>query len=515
MKRAFILIIGLLCICFGASAQLTEQQQIQKLNFVYQQIRNNYVDDVPLEPLVEEAIKATLKELDPHSQYLDREAMESLSRRLSGEYAGIGIRFLMHKDTLVVRSVIPSSPAHKAGILPNDRIISVDNQTITGITSDSVATLLRGNNDSRLSIRVVRRGKASPLNINLRRTNIEQSAVSASYRIGDVGYIAISAFSKPLANEFYAAYKNLGDIKSLILDLRNNGGGALTAAIDLTSMFLKKGELIVSTEGRDAKHDFCKTQDRISLTIPLVVIINENSASASEIFAGAIQDHDRGVVVGHTSFGKGLVQKVIDLKDGTGISLTIARYKTPSGRTIQRPYKMGKGEEYMQDSLRYAHPDSIPYDSKLIFRTLHSGRKVYGGGGITPDIYISTDSIKLSASLIGAYNSAAFEHTVIDYCDMVNPDKLKELYPTIEEFNTRFMADAELLDIFYLWAGNTEFSDTDNRFIRTMLKTVVAEIVFGENARHYIYGIGFDHTLQQSISIAANEELMHKYLTQH
>ena len=515
MKHLLLTVLSLIAFTICASAQLTEQQQIQKLNLVYQHIRNHYVDDVSLEPLVNEAIKASLKELDPHSQYLTREEMEQFRARINGKFAGVGIRYLIHNDTLVVRSIIPNSPASKAGIMPNDRITKVDNSSIIGIDTDSVVKLLRGDAGSNLSLSIVRRGKANTLTINIKRADIESSAISASYRIGDVGYIGISSFSKPMPNEFYQAYKTLGDIKSLVIDLRDNGGGAITSAIDLSSMFLTKGDLIVSTEGKTHNESHHKRQDRISLTIPLVVVINESSASASEIFAGAVQDHDRGVIIGRTSYGKGLVQRVIDLKDGSGMTITIARYKTPSGRIIQRPYEMGEGDKYRSDTLRYMHPDSIPHDSKFLFYTLKNHRKVYGGGGITPDIYIAPDSINLSSSIIKAHNAATFEHAIIDYLDIEDIDQLKEKYPTIEEFSKEYSLDNKLLNIFNKYIDDAELTDTDKAFVATTLRSLLAEHLYGSDARYYIYSIDFDHTLNQAIAIASNEELMQRTLTSH
>lgn len=508
MKHLLLTILSLVIFVVGAYAQLTEQQQIQKLNLVYQHIRNHYVDDVSLEPLVDEAIKATLTKLDPHSQYLSREDMAGLRRRIKGKFAGVGIRYIMHNDTLVVRSIIPNSPASRAGIMPNDRITNVDNRSIIGIHADSASILLRGDVDSSLSLNVARRGEHNTLAFNLKRDNIESSAISATYRIGDVGYIAISSFSKPMPNEFYRAYKALGDIKSLVVDLRDNGGGAITSAIDLSSMFLTKGDLIVSTEGKANNEAHYKRQDRISLTIPLVVVINENSASASEIFAGAIQDHDRGLIVGRTSYGKGLVQRIVDLKDGSGMTITIARYKTPSGRIIQRPYEMGEGEKYRNDTLRYMHPDSISHDSKLLFRTLHSNRKVYGGGGITPDIYIAPDTIALSQTIVEAHFSAKFEHAFIDYMDRTNIDLLKMQYPTVEDFDCGYALDTELLDIFNHYICQVELTDTDKAFVNCMLRSLIAEYLYGSNARNYIYSIDYDYMLKQALSIARNDELM-------
>lgn len=514
MKRFVILIVSLVALCVSASAQLSDQQQIQKLNYVYQQIRNNYVDDVPLEPLVEEAIIATIKELDPHSSYLSKEEMSALQSRLSGEFAGVGIRYIMHNDTLVVRTTLDNSPACRAKILPNDRIITIDNRDVIGITTDSIATLLRGNPNSKVSLGIVRRGEDKPLNVTLQRDNIESSAISAAFRIGDIGYISVSAFSKPVASEFYSAYKALGDIESLVVDLRDNAGGAITSAIDLTGLFLRKGDVIVSTEGRSNTVVYDKKKDGPLLDIPLVVLINENSASASEIFAGAIQDHDRGIVVGHTSFGKGLVQRVIDLKDGTGVCLTTARYKTPSGRAIQRPYTMGEGEEYMQDRVRYMHPDSIAHDDKLLFRTLKRGRKVYGGGGITPDIYIDIDDIVVASAVLKAYGEARFEHTAIDILDKLSVASIIEQYPTYKDFHEGFILTNELTNIL---CRNAEIeaetlSEIDKKFIEAMLLATIAEPIYGGYARHYIYGLDFDRMMHRALTIAGDEELIHNTL---
>lgn len=504
MKRLLILTICLVICCISASAQLTEQQQIQKLNYVYQHLRNNYVDDVPLEPLVEEAIKATLRELDPHSTYLSKEQMSALQTHLRGKFAGIGIRYIIHNDTVVVRSTMEHSPAQQAEIRLNDRIVAINNQPIVGLATDSVATLLRGEADTRIVLSVVRRDKSKAMDITLLRRDIESSAISASFRVRDVGYIAIDRFSKPLAVEFLKAYEELGDIKGLVVDLRNNGGGAITSAIDLSGLFLKKGDIIVSTEARTGNVVYDKKRDGVILDMPLVVIINESSASASEIFAGAIQDHDRGIIVGRTSFGKGLVQKIIDLKDGTGISLTIARYKTPSGRTIQRPYQMGGRSEYMGDTTRFMHPDSVAHDPELMFTTLKLGRKVYGGGGITPDIYIDTDTIKLSERVTKLYAESVFEHAAVEIWDRLSPCAMREQYPTIEDFNASYTPDDGMVELLCSY-GNCKLSDftpLDLQFIRLMFKATLAEQIYGNSARSYIYGLGFDHTMQQALSLA-------------
>lgn len=506
MKKLLILIISLALWCVSASAQLTEQQQIQKLNYVYQQIRNNYVDDVPLEPLVEEAIKATLKELDPHSTYLSKEQMTNLRTRIRGEFAGIGIRYIVHNDTVVVRNIIERSPAQRANIELNDRIVTINDQSIIGLSTDSIATLLKGEQNTKVSLGIARRGEGKALKINLQRNIIESSAISAAFRIGDVGYISVSKFSKPLVAEFLKAYRELGNIQSLVVDLRDNSGGAITAAIDLSGLFLAEGDVIVSTEGRATNIVYDKKKDGPLRDIPLVVIINENSASASEIFAGAIQDHDRGVIVGRTSFGKGLVQRVIDLKDGSGVCLTIARYKTPAGRIIQRPYTMGEGDEYQSDSTRFMHPDSIAHAPELMFTTLKCGRKVYGGGGITPDIYIENSNIELSPRVAELYYRAAFDHFVVDIFDSYSPKAMLEQYPTIEEFSSKLQIDNSIIEHFKAENkySSEEFTALDKEFISVMIKATIAEI-YGDEARQQIYYKAFDFVMQRALEIAENK----------
>lgn len=514
MKRAFILTIGLVFMHFSAIAQLTEQQQIQKLNYVYQQLRNNYVDDVPLEPLVEEAIKATLKQLDPHSTYLSREQIDQMRTRLRGDYAGIGIKYIIHNDTVVVRSIMPNSPAELVDIAPNDRIVAIDGRNVVGIPIDSVASLFKGEVNTSLNIEVARRVSFFHETITVRRETIDNGAISASFRVGNVGYISVSAFSKPVASEFYAAYRRLGDVEALIVDLRNNSGGAITSAIDLTGLFLKKGDVIVSTEGRSHNIVYDKREDGAIIDIPIVVIINENSASASEIFAGAIQDHDRGVIVGHTSFGKGLVQEIIDLKDGSALCLTIARYKTPSGRIIQRPYTLGQNDDYIADSLRYMHPDSIAHDSKLMYTTLKLGRKVYGGGGITPDVYIDNSTINLSDKLLEAYTQAVFEHTDIDIWDCTSNYGLFLQYDNVDKFDTGYKISDRIMELFYRNANlkAEELTEFDQHFITTMIKATMAERLYGEWARYYIYNKHLDPMAQRAVEIAKDNTLYEQIL---
>lgn len=293
----------------------------------------------------------------------------------------------------------------------------------------------------------------------------------------------------------------------MVIDLRDNGGGAETGAVDLASLFVRKGEVIVTNEYRDHKEIIKrKSKDDIFCDIPLVIIINENSASASELFAGAIQDNDRGVIIGRTSFGKGLIQRVVDLKDGSGITLTIGRYKTPSGRFIQRPYEMGERDTYRSDKTRYMHPDSIEHDEALLYRTLKRNRPIYGGGGITPDIYIESDSVRISECVSKSTADLVFYHAIIDYWDICSPSDILSQYPTVEAFGEGYAIDEELLHIFYKYAEYSAegLSATDIDYIRTTLLVTMARLLYGEDANHYPLGLSLDYTQQRAIEIAGD-----------
>lgn len=505
MKRFLISLFALALCCVSVSAQQSKRQLMKKLDRVYQLIENIYVEDTPLEPLAEEAIRATLKSLDPHSQYLTKEEMELSKRHLKGKFAGIGIKYIIHNDTLVVSSVIANSPAEQAHIEPNDRIVAVDDRSIVGSDLATIKSLMSGKAGSHVTLTLLPASSNTPTRLKLRRENIQNTTVVA-LRIDSIGYISISTFSKPLASEFYQAYRELGDVKGLVIDLRDNGGGYLTSALDLTSLFLAKGdvELITESKRREVVYD-CK-RDGLLKDIPLVVIINENSASASEIFAGAIQDHDRGIIVGRTSFGKGLIQRNIEYKDGSGIRITTARYKTPSGRPIQRPYIKGQNQAYHSDSLRFLHPDSISRDSAQIYTTLKLGRKVYADGGITPDVYISTDSLKLSKEVAESLSNAIIEHSIIEFWNPTIATHIRECYPTAQQFAEEYTIDTQLWDILFRRANYTSESIThyEYNYLKTMLYMALAQRLYGIEAGYYINISRIDYTAQRAIAIAAD-----------
>ena len=516
MKYVVSLIIALALWCVGASAQKSEQQrQIEKLTFVYQQIRNAYVDDVPLGPLVEEAIRATIKELDPHSAYLTKTELEAMRSRMKGQFAGVGMTFMSYRDTVVVRGVNSDSPAERSGLRLNDRIVSVDGRGVVGIDSDSIMSLLRGDEGTELTLGIRRRGEAKELTINITRDVIQRSAIDAAFRIGDIGYISATSFSRPLAVDFMREYYGLGDVKALIVDLRDNGGGIIGSAVDLTSIFLKKGDLIVSTDGR-IDHEVCYRNNKPhSIDIPLVVLINESSASASEIFAGAIQDHDRGVIVGRTSFGKGLVQRTFELGDGSGINLTIARYKTPSGRLIQRPYTMGESEAYRRDTMRFMHPDSLEHDPELMFTTLKRGRKVYGGGGITPDIYVAGEDAEYSDEFATLFYEDRIKSFFVELWDWTSVEEMAKCYPTLDTILAEFEVDARMEAIFKSATeySYSDFNDKEREYLKVLIMAEIARQLYGENACYYVLQRDDDAMLTRAVELLESPEEYERVLS--
>ena len=371
-----------------------------KLNYLLQIIDNNYVDTVNAQMLIESAMPQILSELDPHSSYISAEDAEESTDELKGSFSGIGVRFTMQGDTVNVMNVIKGGPSERVGILPGDRIIAADDSTLIGLENRDVMKRLRGPKNSKVKLTVSRHGTREPLTFNVVRGDVPVESVDAAFMIDDkTGYIAIESFGESTYPEMLSALAQLSaqGLSNLIIDLRGNRGGYMQTAIMMVNEFLPAGELVVYTEGRKSPREEYRTDGHGSFQkMPLIVLVDEGSASASEIFAGAIQDNDRGTIIGRRSFGKGLVQQPIEFKDGSIVRLTIARYYTPSGRCIQKPYEKGHGGDYENDLIaRYErgeffsadsiHQEGPEYKTRL-------GRTVYGGGGIMPDIFVPEDT---------------------------------------------------------------------------------------------------------------------------
>lgn len=375
-----------------------------KLNALLRIIDDQYVDSVNMEELVENAMPQILSELDPHSKYIPAKDLEAANSDLEGSFNGIGIQFRIQSDTININSIVKGGPSEKIGLMPGDQIITVDGAPFVGkkVTNESAMSKLKGKKGSEVKLGIKRFGQKGLLSFTVTRGEIPVTSVNAAYMIDDnIGYVYISKFGRTTHVELLNALAVLNHkgCEGLIIDLRGNTGGFMEAAIRMINEFLPQGKLIVYTQGRKyARTEEFATGTGSCQKMPIVVLVDEGSASASEIFAGAIQDNDRGMIIGRRSFGKGLVQQPIEFSDGSAIRLTIARYYTPSGRCIQRPYTSGNDENYEMDWVsRYQHgeffsKDSIKLDKSHLYRT-GMGRTVYGGGGIMPDIFVPQDTL--------------------------------------------------------------------------------------------------------------------------
>lgn len=399
-----------------------------KLNALLHVIDEQYVDTVDMSKLVENAMPQILAELDPHSTYIPAQKLEEVNSELEGSFSGVGIQFTIQEDTIHVNSVVSGGPAEKVGLMAGDRIVMVDDSLFVGkgLTNEKAMRTLKGPKGSQVKLSVKRITEKELLDFVVTRGDIPQNTIDAAYMINeDFGYVQISKFGRTTHVELLNAIAQLShqNCKGMIIDLRENTGGYMEAAIRMVNEFLPEGKLIVYTQGRK----YPRMEEYANGTgscqnIPLVVLIDQGSASASEIFAGAIQDNDRGTIVGLRSFGKGLVQQPIDFSDGSAIRLTIARYYTPSGRCIQRPYENGKDSKYEMDWLdRYEHgeffsADSVKLDKKLRYST-SLGRPVYGGGGIMPDVFVPRDTTGVTSYLMEVSNKGLLIQFSFQYTD--------------------------------------------------------------------------------------------------
>ncbi|MBE6281649.1 MAG: S41 family peptidase [Bacteroides sp.] len=407
-----------------------------KLNALLRIVNDQYVDTVNMEALVEEAMPQILGELDPHSSYIPAKDLEAVNADLRGSFSGIGIQFTIQEDTIHINSVIPGGPSEKVGLMAGDRIIEVDDSAFVGkiVTNDEAMKRLKGPKGSEVKIGIYRPGEKETLYFTIIRGDIPVKSIDAAYMINDqFGYIQINKFGETTYPEMLIALAKLHQeqCQGVIIDLRGNTGGYMGAAIQMVNEFLPKGKLIVYTEGRNApRENYASNGTGSSQELPIIVLMDEGSASASEIFAGAIQDNDRGLIVGRRSFGKGLVQQPIEFSDGSAIRLTIARYYTPSGRCIQKPYNKGNDSNYEMDIItRYEHgeffsQDSIKQDESHIYYT-SIGRPVYGGGGIMPDIFVPQDTTGVTSYFTMAVNRGLTRQFCFQYTDR-NRQKLQK-----------------------------------------------------------------------------------------
>lgn len=495
IKITLILFVMLSLLPCVVQAQRTDAAvvQLQKLNRLYRHLYNSYVDSVDMAPLVESGIRAMLEELDPHSVYLDEKEMKSSQEVMEGEFSGIGVEYNILNDTIMVVNTVPQGPAEGVGLLPNDRIVKIDGENVVGVERSDVPPRLRGETGTVVNVSVVRRGVSEELNFSITRDKIPITTVDAAYKISkDAGYIKVNRFGRTTMQEFEQAMSQLGEVGTLVLDLSNNGGGLLDQAVGMAGYFIEQDSLVVSTEGRAIEPRYFYAEDGGRFKGNLIVMINESSASGSEIVAGAVQDWDRGLLVGRSSFGKGLVQSQIPLGDGTAVRLTVARYHTPSGRVIQRPYERGHADEYHKahiERLRSAGEDSVAMKSK--FKTRRLGRDVYADGGIRPDIVVQSDTTQISDYMVKVVAKGVYNELMLGYLDR-NREKLQSDYPTFERFEKEYsFPDEQMQRLVELAEAKGVKYDADGyelsrELMRTQLTAMVAQRLFS-TSEYYRY----------------------------
>ncbi|MBQ0129242.1 MAG: S41 family peptidase [bacterium] len=522
MKTLFISILLLASLFSTAQNQKPSKAQLnaQKFATTMYLIDNFYVDTANSDKLVEEAIVAVLKELDPHSAYISKKDVEKANEPLVGSFEGIGVTFQLIRDTITVISPTAGGPSEKVGIMTGDKFIKIDGEDAFGkkVNNEYVQKHLRGKKGSKVTVSVMRGGDPELIDFEIIRDKIPLNSINAAFMLNDqIGYIKLDQFARDSDEEFKKAFAKLSSqgMKSLVFDLRGNTGGFLSTAIELVDEFLTEDKLIVFQEGlHQPRQEWRSTSNGLFTKGNLVVLIDEGSASASEILSGAIQDHDRGVVIGRRSFGKGLVQQPKSLPDGSIIRLTTARYHTPTGRCIQRPYEDGV-EEYHKEMLKrlengeYFHADSIHFPDSLKYKT-DSGRTVYGGGGIMPDIFIPVDTSFNSKLYTNLVRKGALNRFTTDYA-LQHRDEMLKKYADFAQFNKEFTVGDDLIvglkkvgeENKVEW-NEEEFARSE-KFIRLQVKALIARNVY-EMQQYYEVMLAEDNGVQKAIEILSNEK---------
>ncbi len=498
MKRNTILVA---CIIAGVMANIATAQisdAMRKLNTALFAVTQLYVDTVDDNKLVEDAIKGMLEQLDPHSSYSTAEETRELNEPLEGNFSGIGIQFNMNKDTLYVIQVIAGGPAERVGMRAGDRIITVNDTTIAGVKmkNTDIMKRLRGPEGTKVDVGVLRKGSKEPIAFRITRAQIPIYSIDASYMVdGKTGYIRVSRFAATTHDEFVEALDKLREegMTQLILDLQGNGGGYLLSAVDMANEFLNDGQLIVYTEGDKAPRSEAIAEGTGTFNQgKVVILVDESSASSSEILTGALQDWDRAVVIGRRTFGKGLVQRPIPFSDGSMIRLTVARYHTPAGRCIQKPYDKGN-EAYARDIYtRYLngelmHADSIHFADSLQYSTLVNHRTIYGGGGIMPDVFVPLDTTRITDYHRDIVAKGTLNQYAINYIDH-NRKRLANQYKEVYDFVENFKVDDKMMQELKKLGDadsvkyNEEQAARSKELIARQLKALIARDLFDTGA---------------------------------
>lgn len=495
---------------------------ITKYGQVLFYLNNYYLDTLNNNDITEEAIKTLISTLDPHSSYISAKDVKAMNEPLEGNFDGVGIEFAIIRDTLTVASPISGGPSESVGIRAGDKIVEIDGENVASVnlTNDMVFKYLRGPKGTHVKLNIVRRGVDEVLEFNVVRDKIPINSVDAAYEAAPgILYIKLSRFAANSAHEIITSILDLeiGDINGFILDLRGNSGGYLGTAIEISNFFLNAGQTIVYTEGLKVPKMIEKAKGTgFYKRGSLAILVDEHSASASEIVAGAIQDWDRGTIIGRKTFGKGLVQQMLPLNDGSQLRLTVARYHTPSGRVIQSPYEEGASQSYYKAIVdRYErgesfNRDSIHFPDSLKYKTLVKGRTVYGGGGIMPDIFIPADTTSYSNYYSELIRKGIILDFINDFSDK-NRSQLKAKYSSFNDFSTNFTIEPSMKEALIDFAKSRDLEPNSQEYnksaseIEIYMKALVARSLFGTTAYFRIINGGNDKEFKKALEVVSQK----------
>ena len=529
MKKIAIAILLTTAFTALVGAQRMGSSSLQKMLNAQYAISNFYVDTVNDDRLAEEAIKGMLESLDPHSSYTDAKETKELEEPLQGEVSGIGIQFNMKQDTLYVIQTIVGGPSEKVGIIAGDRIVTVNDTSIAGVKmkNSDIQKRLRGKKGTKVTVQVKRGNNPELITFRITRDKIPLYSVDACYMLDDkTGYLQISRFGAKTHEEMVEGIEKLRKqgMKQLIIDLGNNGGGYLNAAIDMCNEFLQRRQLIVYTQGNNSPRQEGNADGLGHYKdLKMVVIVDQFSASASEIFSGAMQDWDRAVVVGRRTYGKGLVQRPFRFDDGSMMRLTVARYYTPSGRCIQKPYTKGDKKHYDEDLVdrykegEYYHLDSIQFNDSLSYKTLKNGRTIYGGGGIMPDVFVPVDTTENSKYYRDLMAKGIFNLYAVDYVDK-HRSAIKSTYSTLTDFDKRFaLTEGDLRQFIAMGEKDSVKYDekqyrTSETLIKTVLKGLIARDVYADPGAYTMIINHRNHDVLEALRVINDDRLFNSLL---
>lgn len=534
LNPSAILLIALLpAMSIAQSRLVSDSPQMspdRKVAYAERIIEGFYIDDINGDKLAEEAIVAMLKTLDPHSSYSNPEETKEMTTPLDGNFSGIGIQFNMLNDTLYIIQTVSGGPSEKVGILPGDKIISANNEPISGVkkTNADILKTLRGPKGTVVNVKVIRKGEEKPIEFRIIRDDIPLNSIDAAFMADkQTGYIRISRFAEKTDKELDEAMKRLKKqgMVNLIIDLEDNGGGYLGSAHKIASHFLNKGELVTYTESPKTNKAVYKAEsDGDFRSGRLVVMANQYSASASEILSGAIQDNDRGLIVGRRTFGKGLVQRPFPFPDGSMIKLTVSRYHTPSGRSIQKPYEAGNADDYRLDMFNryengeFQNPDKVTFPDSLKYYTLKNHRAVYGGGGIMPDHFVPVDTTYYTDYYRDLVAKGVLSRFAISYVDD-NRQSLKESYPDEDKFVNGFEVTPEMMSAL-VKAGekegiteNPEELNTSHTMIQTIVKGLIGRDIFRNDTYFMVVNPILNSNYRAALELINDEERYNRLLT--